>query len=154
MSDHPTLDQWRHWDAEIDRDELNEQGCLAFLTVHGELSLENARRVAAWCEERDVPTTLKNLEIAHRYLAERGQLESAPPTEESRQQPIVTHPMEAAGVAPPTDEEARQLDKLRDDPLLSDHARKQRDEKLRRLYVASRNARRTFPSYAEPQILV
>ena len=92
----------------------------------------------AWCAKHGVPTTLKNLEVAHRDLAERGLLE-IPATPKIGQQGIETVPVRGgSAVVPPTAEETAFLRKVADDPTLSDATRKKRDEQLRRAAVAQR----------------
>jgi len=146
----PTLDTWddlnvndptilknKRAPADIMND-IECEGAKAFLAEHPEFHVTpfNGQMLAAWCAQRAVPTTRKNLEVAYRDLAERGRLEIP-----SKPQPqgIETVPVRGgSAVASPTAEETAFLEKVKDDPTLTDHARKKRDALLRRAAVAQR----------------
>jgi len=148
----PTLDTWddlnvndpvflksKKEPADIMND-IECEGARAFLAAHPEFYATpfNGQMLGVWCAQRAVPITRKNLEVAHRDLAERGLLE-IPATPQSGPLGIETVPVRGgSAVAPPTAEEAAFLKKVADDPALTDHARRKRDELLRRAAVAQR----------------
>jgi hypothetical protein len=120
--------------------EVNLAGCEAFVTAHAEYFVTpwNAEILIAWLDDKDAPYTLRNLAIAYRDISEKGLIKK-PPASKPEPQEIVTIPVAgSSAVIPPTDEEKTLLEKTRDDITLTDHARKKRDELLRRAAVAQR----------------
>ena len=138
-------------------DEAQAEGCENFVARHPEYyqSDWNAGLLLAWLKKRRVPATLKNLEIAHCELSADGMLEKEPAAPTPAPPKITTVPVEGgSAVMPPTDEERSLLEKTKDDPTLTDHARKKRDELLRRAAVASRITNSRLRSGEDPQILI
>lgn len=142
-------------DEALDPYDINADGLQCFIDKYGLTSLFNGLALKDWCEKRDVPMVLCNLEIAMTDLKAQGLWEIEPPgptVPKVVAKKIVTKPVQGAAVAPPTLEEAKFLDKVKDDPTLTGHARKKRDELLRRAAVASRWANRT--SLPTPTVVI
>jgi hypothetical protein len=117
---------------------IEEVGSAAFLadTPSYHRCLENGERLVGWCRSRGVPLSRWNLTVAFRDLSEQNQLTAAPPVAA----PFVDRMVGVTLVREdtlleyqPSADEAQQLEKLRDDTNLSDHSRKNRDERLRLL---------------------
>jgi hypothetical protein len=126
--------------AEEFQEEFNADGCQAFGSSHPEFPFSEyaANAMREWL--RDLPYSRRNLELAWAAL-DLGKLtpnESFPEPLQVVPRPIVAAP----AVAAPSDAEQKHLDKLRDDPTLSDAQRRSRDTNLRRAAVASRVATR------------
>jgi hypothetical protein len=128
-------------DKESFKAEVNAEGCQAFLEAHPEFPQTEytARKLQEWLG--DLPLVRSNLERAYESL-DLGRL-----TEVERPEPNPTKELNiqsalAAQTAPPTEEEAEALEKLRDVPHLSDAQRKVRDAKLRSAAIESRNTHR------------
>jgi hypothetical protein len=145
----PRLDRWLDLTGvgapEVDADEVDREGCEAFLVANPEFpqTARNAAALFEWCDSRDVPCTRKNLEVALRVLTEAGRIEqlpaeAAPEADTSRGVKQVVTDVLAHYV--PGADEAVALEKLKDDPALGDRARKARDEKLRLLAGAQRRS--------------
>jgi hypothetical protein len=134
-------------------DEANAEGCDNFIARHPEFyqSDFNATALLSWLDERHVPYTLKNLEIAYAAQQQAGLIEKRPTASMPAQPKIETVSVVGglAAAAPSTEERAL-LKKLTDDPALSDTTRKKRFEALRRLAVVQR---RHFPQ-GEPRIVI
>jgi hypothetical protein len=138
---------------------IEEAGVSAFLAATPGYfpSTKNGERMIGWCKSRGVPLTRWNLTLAFRDLSEEGQLEAAPPTP----LPVVD---KMAGVTlvredalleyqTPSDE-ATALEKVADDPNLSDHARKARDRRLALLAGQQRRERSNLtPHYGQRVVL-
>ena len=96
--------------------------------------------------------TRTNLEIAWRGLQTEGQLEAKSAAQEAIGKLVTSEieirPVMGAPTAKPTPEEAATLEKVKDDPALSDRQRKARDEKLRRAATASCLANRSHDPHA------
>jgi len=145
----PRLDQFDDWATDADWDALQAEAAEAFLAAHPEYYAceANADLITDWCDERGIPLTLKNLEVALGELAGRLTTGQEPHAEPPRR--IVTRAVRGGDAFPPAlPEEAATLAKLKDDVSLSDHQRKARDEKLRRLAVAQR-----LTGHARPRIM-
>ncbi len=124
-------------------DEANAEGCENFIMRHPEFyqSDFNAAALMAWLDERHVPYTLKNLEIAYAAQQQAGLIEKRAASTRPAPKKIVTTPVEGRiATAEPTAEERSVLEKTKDDPSLTDHACTKRDELLRRAAIASRVA--------------
>jgi hypothetical protein len=121
--------------------EINAEGCQAFLKVHPEFPQTEytAKKLQEWLG--DLPMIRSNLERAYESL-DLGTLTEVEQPEPKPTKEVNIQPVLAAQTAPPTEEEAEALEKLRDVAHLSDAQRKVRDEKLRRAAIASRNTHR------------
>ena len=166
----PRLDGWSDFGSDCEyasapflefQARVNAEGCEAFKVAHPEFPAteNNSQALIDWCEAELAPMTRKNLEVAWRELQAEGKLEQAEPTQEAigklYTKEIEIRPVEAAQVAEPTDDEKTTLDKLRDDPSLSDGTRKRRDEQLKRAATASRLANRGHdPNKTNRRILI
>ena len=146
-----TLDAWAQFGSDADyhhqpalqfEDAIAREGVAAFVVVHGPLSERNASRVLSWLKAHLAPATRKNLEIAVRVLTADGQLERDTPVQKLMQKEIEIRPVQAAQTAEPTTEEKVTLEKVKDDPNLSDHQRKLRDKRLKQAATAQRTANR------------
>jgi hypothetical protein len=138
-------------------DEANAEGCENFIARHAEFyqSEFNAAALLSYLDERLAPYTLKNLEIAYTARLEAGLIAKRPPAPKPAARKISTIPAEGRlASAEPTAEERSVLEKTKDDPNLTDHARRKRDELLRRAAVASRVANSRLRPGEDPQILV
>jgi hypothetical protein len=159
----PTLDAWKDFGDDYEyahapflefQDGINAQGCEAFKAAHPDLPLteKNSQALIHWCELERVPMTRKNLEVGWRELQAEGKLEPTEPTQEAIgklvKAEIEIRPVMGAPTGKPTPEEAATLEKVKDDPTLSDHQRKARDEKLKRAATASRIANRRHDPHA------
>lgn len=137
------LDQWSDFSPEIDRDEIDVAGAEAFIAAYPSFykSEWNAGLLCTWCHSQNLPTTLTNLTAAHAVLSRDGLLEIASKAgiRPSRKDVMVE------ALAKDTAEELKALEKLRDDPLLSDTTRRKRDAALKKLAIASRIAHRRGP---------
>ena len=169
-SRYGSLDDWAQFGSDADyhrqpalqyEDAIAREGCAAFRAAYGKpLSEKNAQALLDWVKQRNAPATRKNLEIAFRVLRHEGKLREDKPAEQAAIGKLITNevrirPIQAAQVAGPTDDEQVILDKTKDDSSLSDHARKQRDEKLKRAATASRLAnRRHDPNKTNRRILI
>jgi hypothetical protein len=159
MENLPRLDQFADFDLQgfDDVEELNRVGCEAFVAAHTEFRKSdfNSLALMKFCNDRNVPFTLRNLEIALRAQLEAGLIEKHPSAPRPAPQKIVTTVVEGrSATAEPTQEEMAFLDKVADNPKLSDHQRKARDEKLRRAAVASRVAKSSLRPGQDPQISI
>jgi hypothetical protein len=165
----PRLDHWSdvpefdapHEAVQTFKEQFDREGCQAFLAAHPEFpqTEANAFVLLKWCGDLHVPASRHNLEIALRELKGASKLEDAAPTQDSIgrlvTKEIEIRPVEAAQVAEPTPQERKTLEAVKDDPSLSDHARKQRDEKLKRAATQSRiTHRRHDPDAANRRILI
>ena len=146
-----TLDAWQQFGSDADyhrqpalayEDAIAREGARAYVTVHGPLSERNGTRVLSWLKAHLVPATRRNLEIAVRVLSAEAQLERETPVHKLVQKEIEIRPVLAAQTAEPTAEEKVTLEKVKDDPNLSDHQRKARDKKLKQAATAQRVANR------------
>ncbi len=147
----PTLD-FGHFPAKVQVADTE-----AFLREHPEFHPceFNSGLVEAWFTNEaqragvnQVPFTKWNLEVCLNDLTERGLLSKAPNPRPSTSTKYKLPDIRDAGiaVAQPSAEEKQALAKLQDDPSLSDHARKQRDEKLRLLAGKQRRELSELPS--------
>jgi hypothetical protein len=133
---------------------VNAEGCEAFKVAHNDLPLTETHSQALidWCEAELAPMTRKNLEIAWRELQAEGQLEAKSAAQEAIGKLVTSEieirPVMGAPTAKPTPEEAATLEKVKDDPALSDHQRKARDEKLRRAATESCLANRSHDPHS------
>jgi hypothetical protein len=166
----PRLDGWSDFGSDFEyasapflefQARVNAEGCAAFKAANPDLPLteKNSQALIDWCELERVPMTRKNLEVAWRELQAEGKLEAKSDVQEAigklYTKEIEIRPVEAAQVAGPTSDEKATLDKLRDDPSLSDGTRKARDEKLRRAATASRLANRSHdPKKINRRVLI
>lgn len=135
------LDQFRDFEPQVDKEEIEVAGAEAFLSANPSFyaSEWNGELMVAWCRQQNVPTTRLNLTLAYQQLRAEGLLE-IPPAE-----PVLTIRQSDAfinALAKDTVEELKTLEKLRDDPMLSDTTRKKRDAALKKLAIASRLANR------------
>jgi hypothetical protein len=138
-------------------DEANAEGCENFIARHPEFyqSDFNSAALMSWLDERLAPYTLKNLEIALHAQSVAGLIQKRPATSIPASRKIVTTPVEGRlATAEPTAEERSVLEKTKDDPTLTDHARRKRDELLRRAAVASRLVRSSLRPGEDPQISI
>jgi hypothetical protein len=120
------------------QEQFNAEGCQAFASSHTDFPFCDfaANALHEWL--RDLPYSRRNLELAWAAL-DLGKLtpiESFPEPLQVVPRPVVAAP----AVAAPSEAEQKHLDKLRDDPTLSDAQRRSRDANLRRAAVASRVA--------------
>ena len=142
-----TLDDWQQFGRDADyhrqpalqfEDAIAREGISAYVAAHGPLSERNASRVLSWVKAHLVPATRNNLEIAVRVLTAEAQLERETPVQKLMQKEMEIRPVVAAQTAEPTAEEKATLEKVKDDPNLSDHQRKLRDKKLKQAATAQR----------------
>ncbi len=135
-------------------DEVNVEGSENFIARHPEYYASDFNSLALrnWLDQRHALYTLKNLEVAFRFLTEAGTLETRPPVPRGpAPQRIKTKLVQGRlATLQPTEAESAFLSKVADDPNLTDHQRKARDAKLRRAAVAQR---RQFP-HGEPSIVI
>jgi hypothetical protein len=135
---------------------LDEQGTEAFAAAHpefyqcGENALALAERLAEYGDGEKLPCTTRNLELVYRELLAEGKIKSAPPTaapvlDKLAGVTLVREDALAEYVAP--SDEAAALEKLRDDPALNDHQRKQRLRKLAALAGQQRRERSNLPPH-------
>jgi hypothetical protein len=166
----PHLDAWEDFGGDYEyanapalefRARVNNEGCSAFKAAHPEFpaTKKNSQALIDWCENERVPMTRSNLETAWRDLKSEGKLEGVTPTQNAIGKLVKTEieirPVEAAQVAEPTPQERKTLEATKDDPGLSDHQRKARDEKLRRAATASRLANRSHdPNKTNRRVLI
>jgi hypothetical protein len=166
----PRLDGWSDFGSDFEyasapflefQARVNSEGCAAFKAANPDLPLteKNSQALIDWCEAEHAPMTRKNLEIAWRELQAEGQLEAKQAAQEAVanlfKKEIEIRPVIGAPTAKPTPEEAATLEKVKDDPGLSDHQRKARDEKLRREATASRIANRSHdPNKTNRRVLI
>lgn len=144
----------------LDVDAIDEDGLQAFIdkyagTPDALTSIRNGRLMVAWCREADVPCVLHNLEVARGELKAQGRWEIAWPEPEAPKvvaKAIITTPIVAAQVAPPSPEEAKFLKKVADNPFASDATRKKHDAELKRAAYAQRFANRT--SVPTPTVVI
>lgn len=122
---------------------VDDKGTQAFLDAHPEFyqCAENSKLLEAWLYmHNDAPFTRLNLELAQRALGDG--LKTAPPepavVDKTRGIIVQVGDTLAEYQTPPEEQEA--LDKLKDDPSLSDYQRKARDRKLALLAGAQRRA--------------
>jgi hypothetical protein len=140
---------------------LDEQGTEAFAAAHPEFHhcSENAEALAERLAEHGekLPCTRRNLELVYAELLAEGKIKSAPPAAT----PVID---KMAGVTlvredalleyQPPPNEAATLEKLRDDPALNDHQRKQRLRKLAALAGQQRRENSTLPrNYSQRPVL-
>ncbi len=138
-------------------DEANTEGCENFIVRHPEFYQTdvNATALVTWLDKRMAPYTLKNLEVAYAAQQRAGLIQTRAPAPRPAPRKIVTKPVEGgSAVIPPTDEELILLDKVKDDPSLTSHARKKRDELLRRAAIASRLSHSSLRPGEDPPILI
>lgn len=155
----PRLDQFRDFDLQgFDNiEELNRVGCEAFVAAHPDFHKSDFNSVSLmkWCNDRNVPFALRNLEIALHAQLEAGLIQKRPTAPTLAPKKITTAPVEGRlATAEPTTEERSVLEKTKDDPSLTDHVRKKRDEVLRRASVASRVASSSLRPGQDPQISI
>lgn len=166
----PRLDAWTDFGGDYEyanapalefQGRVNNEGCTAFKEAHPEFPAteKNSQALIDWCAAKLAPMTRKNLEVAWSELKAEGELEEVKPTQEAIGKLITgeieIRPVEAAQVAKPTAGETATLDKLRDDPSLSDGSRKKRDAQLRRVATQSRIAHRRYdPKTTNRRILI
>lgn len=150
MSTLPRLDKFEDFAllGPQDIEELNRKGSEAFIESNAEYypSQYNSMALMKWCNDRTVPFTRKNLEIAYREMGAAGLVELRPTPP-----PVVRRKAKTASEVDEftvTDPEPQR--EFADDPALTDRERKDRDEKLRRAAVAQR---RRFPR-GEPSIVI
>jgi hypothetical protein len=130
------------------REQVNREGVLAFLAANPKFPRTegNATAIQDFLDQRNVPWTRANLELAWRELAARGTIEEVPVVTEIPPEKLgelhraEVKPVAAVQVAPPTADEKKALAELADKPGDTDWQRKARDEQLRRLATASRIA--------------
>ncbi len=136
------LDRWEDFDSRTDREEIDCLGAEAFLQAHPSFfqSEWNGEILVAWCRSRGIPATHSNLSAAYAELKRDGLLEIPTPEALPPKKPETDAFINA--LAKDTEAELKALEKLRDDPLLSDQTRKKRDFALKRLAIASRLANR------------
>jgi hypothetical protein len=166
----PRLDAWTDFGSDFEyanapflefQARVNAEGCAAFRAAHPDLPLteKNSQALIDWCALERVPMTRGNLSTAWGELKSEGKLEAKSVAQEAIGKLVTSEieirPVEAAQVAEPTADEKATLDKLRDDPSLSDGTRKKRDEQLRRVATQSRIARRRHdPNKTNRRILI
>ena len=147
MKPTPRLDTWRDIEGFVAtqefKDAFNEEGAKAFLEFNPTFPQMDitATILYEWLNSRDLPFSRANCEYAWKLL-DLGHLTPVETKHEPEPKQVVIKPIQAAQTAPPTEEEAEAIDKLRDVPHLSDQQRKVRDSKLRTAAIASRNAHR------------
>jgi hypothetical protein len=142
----PALDSWASiegWTTATNRtqfeEDFNSEGASMFAAAHSDFPFcePYAQKLREFLHSW--PLSRKNLEIAWAAL----DLGRTTPIEVPREpQAIQINHVVAAQVAPPSEEEAEALERLRDVPHLHDSNRKQRDLKLRAAAIASRIAHR------------
>jgi hypothetical protein len=142
---------------------LDERGTGAFAAAHAEFHHCNenaaalADRLAEHGDGEKLPCTRRNLELVYAELLAEGKIKSAPPAST----PVID---KMAGVTlvredavleyQPPPNEAAALEKLRDDPALNDHQRKQRLRKLAALAGQQRRENSTLPrNYSQRPVL-
>jgi hypothetical protein len=118
------------------QEQFNAEGCHAFGSSDPEFPFSEyaANALHEWL--RDLPYSRRNLELdwAALDLGKLTPIESFPEPLRALPRPLVAAP----AVAAPSEAEQKHLDKLRDDPTLSDVQRRSRDTNLRRAAAASR----------------
>jgi hypothetical protein len=151
----PHLDTWESFGGDYEyhfkpalefKEKVNREGASAFFAANPSFpaSAKNGQALIDWCSAQQVPLTRANLETAWRVLRSEGKIEARPVESETTKAvaDLVTQPIEAAQVAPPTKEERAVLDATRDDSSLTDHTRKKRFADLKKAATASRIANR------------
>jgi hypothetical protein len=142
---------------------LDEQGINSFADAHPEFYRceENSQalqeRLAEYGDGEKLPCTTRNLELVYRELLAEGKLKSAPPapTPVLDKMAGVTLVREDALLEYQTPEdEAKLLEKLRDDPALNDHQRKQRLRKLAALAGQQRRERSNLPPHYGQRVVI
>ena len=150
----PRLDQFDDFTllGPQDIEDLNRRGSDAFIESNAEYypSQYNSMALMKWCNDRTVPFTRKNLEIAYREMQAAGLVELRPTPAPLVRRKIRTGPTEPERVDDPSLTDPEPQREFADDPALTDRERKDRDEKLRRAAVAQR---RRFPR-GEPSIVI
>ena len=150
----PRLDQFEEFNLRgpEEVEDLNRRGSDAFIESNAEYypSQYNSMALMKWCNDRTVPFTRKNLEIAYREMQAAGLVELRPtPPPVVRRKTKATSEVDEFTVTDP-ESQREFLNKVADDPGLTDFQRKARDEKLRRAAIAQR---RRFPR-GEPSIVI
>jgi hypothetical protein len=133
---------------------LDERGTEAFAAAHLEFyhCYENAEalaeRLAEYGDGEKLPCTRRNLELVYAELLAERKIRSAPPAaapvvDKMAGITVIREDALAEYVMPR--DEAAALEKLRDDPALNDHQRKQRLRKLAALAGQQRRENSTLP---------
>src|SRR5215472_6506520 len=146
------LERWSdffdHTPTEEEKERLEIEAAASFREAHPAfhpyLNIEeNCERLERFLHnEYNVPMTHRNLSFAFNALVRAKRLiepEAEPAPEPEN---IVTVPVVAAQVAPPTATEAKLLKSVRDYEGLSDAERKDRDRRLRQAAIAQRPQRK------------
>ena len=147
------LDKYEDFDPSLHRAEIDVTGAEAFAEKHtGYYASDwNGSLLVAWCRQRAIPTTCRNLTLAFEELSADGMLEAAPkrnPAAGRRSGGIIQ------ALAVESEQELAALAKLKDDPSLSDATRRKRDVTLRRLAVAQRTAFRRPGSGDQQKVVI
>jgi hypothetical protein len=148
---------------EIRKKNLDEVGAEAFVATHPEYYCcdENATalagRLAQYGENKKLPYSLRNLQLAYREVLAEGKIKAAPPAAapaEVDSRGIIKVREDALMVYETPAAEAAALEKVVDDPNLSDHARKARDRRLATLAGQQRRENSTLPrNYGQRLVL-
>lgn len=192
MSADLRLDQWDDLDVEkavedavnsgdlntlaetLNVDAIDAEGAEAFLLKHPDFPQTefNGLALSNWCKERDVPCSVKNLEIGWADLRAKGLLEKAhpnpEPAEASQPKVIVRHHEEAEGVVEDDDivvldrdtgaridveAEVSRLESLARDHRVPDAIRRDADARIR-LLVRTQISRSRSPRLSEQRCVV
>lgn len=135
---------------------LDEQGTEAFASAHPEFyhcaqnATALAERLAEYGADEKLPCTRRNLELVYAELLAEGKIMSSPPAAEpeiDNSRGIIQVRTDALLEYQTPSDEAAALEKLRDDPALNDHQRKQRLRKLAALAGQQRRERSNLPAH-------
>lgn len=137
-------------------DHLDEQGIDSFADAHPEFHHceENSQalqeRLAEYGDGEKLPCTRRNLELVYNELLAEGKIKSVPPAptpvlDKMAGITLVREDALAEYVTPSA--EVTALEKLRDDPTLNDHQRKQRLQKLAALAGQQRRQQSSLPPH-------
>jgi hypothetical protein len=130
-------------DKELFKSTINAEGCEAFLAAHPEFPCHvfSATKLQEFLAHGDYPLIRSNLERGYEAL-DLGTLVEVKQPKPKPTKEVNIEPVRAAQTAPPTKQEAKVLETLRDVAHLSDAQREVRDSKLRAAAVTSRNSHR------------
>jgi hypothetical protein len=171
MKTFPTFDRYQDFtivkmagtderEQAVAREHIDEAGTRSFRAAHSEFFCcdENAQKLSEWLASHGgLPATRWNLEIALRDLEESGQLTAATPPEPESDtgNPSITLTVTDRLLHyVPDDGEAAALSKLADDPSLSDHARKNRDRRLKFLANRQRIQHSDLPAHYGEKVII